>query len=74
MQNSAFEKILEQIASANQVPSSEIREKMQLAMEAAMTNPDPAVQAMWASIPKKGAKPTLDEFMDYLVQRNLLLP
>ena len=74
MQNSAFEKILEQIASANQVAPWEVREKMQLAMEAAMENPDPAVQAMWRSIPKKGERPTLDEFMDYLVQRNLMMP
>lgn len=74
MQNSAFDKILRQIADAKQVPSSEVREKMQLAMEAAMANPDPAAQAMWNSIPKVGAKPTLDEFMDYLIAKNLLLP
>lgn len=74
MHDSAFEKIIRQIASANRVSSMEVREKMQLAMEAAMTNPDPAVQAMWDSIPKKGSKPTLDEFMDYLIGKNLLLP
>ena len=74
MQNTPFERILGQIASANQVSSSEVREKMQLAMEAAMANPDPAVQAMWDSIPKSGSKLTLDEFMDYLIDKNLLLP
>lgn len=74
MQNSGFDKILRQIAEAKQVSSREVREKMQLAMDAAMANPDPSVQAMWDSIPKKGTKPTLDEFMDYLIERNLLLP
>ena len=74
MQNSAFDKILEQIAIANQVSPSDVREKMQLAMESAMANPSPAVQAMWDSIPKKGAKPTLDKFMEYLVDKNMLLP
>ena len=74
MQNTPFERILAQIASANQVSSSEVREKMQLAMEAAMANPDPAFQAMWDSIPKSGSKLTLDEFMDYLIDKNLLLP
>lgn len=74
MHNTAFERILQQIACANQVTSAEIREQMQLAMDAAMANPDPAVQAMWNSIPKRGARPTLDEFMDYLIGKNLLLP
>ena len=74
MQNSAFDKILRQIAEAKQVSSREVREKMQLAMDAAMANPDPSVQAMWQSVPKKGAKPTLDEFMDYLIEKKLLLP
>ena len=74
MQNSAFDKILRQIADAKQVPSREVREKMQLAMDAAMANPAPSVQAMWDSIPKKGPKPTLEEFMDYLIEKNLLLP
>lgn len=32
------------------------------------------VQSMWESIPKKGDTPTLGEFMDYLIEKNLLLP
>ena len=47
---------------------------MQLAMEASIANHAPSVQAMWDSIPKKGPKPTLEEFMDYLIEKNLLLP
>lgn len=74
MKKTVFEQILEQIATANQVSAGEVREKMQIAMSAALRNPDPAVQAMWNSIPKKGQTPTLDEFMEYLVEKNMLLP
>ena len=74
MHNTAFDRILAQIARANQESSAEVREKMQLALEAAMKNPDPSVQAMWASIPKAGSKLTLEEFMDYLIGKKLLQP
>ena len=74
MQESAFKKILEQIASSSQITPSRLREQMESAMEAALENPDPAVQAMWNSIPKQGRKPTLEEFMDYLIEKKLLLP
>lgn len=74
MQETAFERILSQIASANQMSSSEIRERMRQALDSALENPDPSVQAMWESVPKKGTMPTLDEFMEYLIRKNLLLP
>ena len=74
MQDSALNKIIGQIADISQSTSAEILEKMQLAMETAMENPAPAVQAMWNSIPKQGTKPTLEEFMNYLIERNLLIP
>lgn len=74
MQKSAFEKIIEQIAEASQTTPGEVREKMQSAMASALKNPDPMVQAMWDSIPKEGSLPTLDEFMDHLIGKNLLLP
>ena len=74
MQKTEFEKILDQIAQASQTSSAELREKMQQAMEAALKDPSPSVQAMWQSVPKQGGTPTLDEFMAYLIDRNLLLP
>lgn len=74
MQDSAFDKILQQIASANRVSSRDLRAQMQLAMEAALANPDPAVQAMWRSIPSQAETPTLEEFTDYLIQKGLLAP
>ncbi len=74
MQKTEFEKILDQISSASQIPLPEIREKMQQAMSTALKNPDPAVQAMWNRVPKKGTEPTLEEFMDYLIAKKMLLP
>lgn len=74
MQDSAFEKILQQLASVSQLPVQELRTQMALAMAEALRNPDPAVQAMWARVPKQGQQPTLEEFMDYLIDRNLLSP
>lgn len=69
-----LEKIIYQIAAANRTSSLEVREKMELALDDAIKNPDPAVQAMWASVPKQGSQPTLEEFMDYLIEKNLLIP
>lgn len=74
MQKSAFEQIIEQIAEASQTTPGALREKMQSAMASALKNPDPSVQAMWGSVPREGDLPTLDEFTDYLIDKNLLLP
>ena len=74
MQKTGFDRILEQIAQANQASPGQVRAQLQLAMESAMADPDPIVQAMWTSIPRKGETLTLEEFMDYLIHRNLLLP
>ena len=74
MRDSAFDKILQQIASVSGVTSQELRSQMQRAMDAALSDPDPAVQAMWASIPAADQKPTLDEFMGYLIEKKLLSP
>lgn len=73
MQDSAFEKMLQQIAWDKQVSSRELRLQMQQAMEEAFRNPDPAVRAMWDSVPRQGTAPTLEEFMDYLIEKNLVM-
>lgn len=74
MEDSAFETILQQIASDMQIHPGKLREQMQLAMNAALSNPDPAVQAMWNTVPSLGEKPTLEEFMEYLIAKGLLTP
>ena len=72
MQKKKFDIILEQIAQINQVSTNEIRTKMQLAMESALKDPSPEVQSMWNSIPRTGDSLTLEEFMDYLFDQNLM--
>ena len=74
MQETSFEQILSQIARSSPLTPEEIRAKMQQAMEAALADPSPAVQAMWRSVPKTGRTPTLDEFMEYLIEKNMLAP
>ena len=74
MQRKGFDRILEQLAAASNATSEEVREKLRQAMALALENPDPAVQAMWDSIPKQGHSPTLEEFMEYLIAQNLLQP
>ena len=74
MQKTPFDLILDQIASADRITSMEVRERLRMAMASALKDPNPAVQAMWNSVPKKGDTPTLEEFMDYLIQKNMLQP
>ena len=72
MHRTQFDEILNQIANANRISPTEVRENLRAAMTAALADPNPVVQAMWQSVPRKGSKPTLEEFMDYLIGKNLL--
>ena len=74
MEQTGFEQILRQMARAANTTPEKIRQEMESAMASALQNPDPVVQQMWDSIPRKGDTPTLDEFMEYLIQQNTLLP
>lgn len=73
MQESAFEKTLQQIADTKGISPQALRQQMQQAMEEAMKNPDPAVRAMWDSVPRRETVPTLEEFMDYLIEKNMVM-
>ena len=74
MEKKGFKQILAQIAAANHTTPEEVRQRMEAAMASALRNPDPLVQQMWDSIPKQGQHLTLDEFMEYLIDRKELLP
>lgn len=74
MEKNGFAQILSQIAQAKHTIPEEIRQLMEEAMASALQNPDPAVQQMWGSIPRQGRELTLDEFMEYLIDRNQLVP
>lgn len=66
MPNQKIEAVLAQIARKNNTTKEHVRREMQYAMDIAMASPDPAVQARWAAVPRKGAKPTLEEFVSYM--------
>lgn len=74
MEKQGFEQILQQIAAINGTSSGEVRRQMEATMASALQNPDPAVRKMWSSIPRNGEVPTLDEFMEYLIEQKVLLP
>ena len=52
---------IQQMAQENHVTVEEARREMQDALEEAMNNPDPAVQARWKEIPCAGEVPTVEE-------------
>ncbi len=74
MGKTQFEQILDQIASVNGISATQVRENLRTAMTSALDSPNPAVQAMWESIPRKGRHPTLEEFMDYLIENHMVQP
>ena len=45
------------------VPEAEVRAEMKKAMDAGRRDPDPAVQARWATFRYKGPEPTPEEFI-----------
>lgn len=66
MSGKKFEALPTQIARRSHTTPERVRQEMQYAMDMAMASPDPAVQARWAAVPRKGAKPTLEEFVSYM--------
>ena len=69
MQKRELNSILTRIAVENNTTVREVRREMELTMQAGQANPDPAVQAMWNSIPRKGPRLTLEEFVAYLAKK-----
>ena len=71
MHEKQLRKILETIARNNNTSAENVRKEMLFAMKMGQSSKDPEVQAKWKSIPRKGADPTLEEFLDYLLKRTL---
>lgn len=68
MQKQDFDRMLAQVAKKAGISKEQVRREMQEAMDEAMNNPDPMIQMRWKFIPRKGEKPTLEEFVEFLVQ------
>lgn len=69
MQKKKLDTILAKIAKKHGVTVQEVRKEMEAAMEAGQRSEDPKVKEIWDRIPKKDQVLTLEEFVDYLIQR-----
>ena len=67
MNQKEMDRILNQIAKSHQTTPQIIRKEMEFALVEAQKSTDPATQAKWAAIPRKGEKVTLEEFLEYTV-------
>lgn len=61
--------ILRQVALENGVSLTEVRKEIQIAIEAGMSNPDPAVQSEWKAISQDGHPPSPEDLIIYLVKK-----
>lgn len=71
MHERQLRRMLETIARKNNTSAENVRKEMLFAMKMGQSSNDPAVQAVWESIPRKGTELTLEEFLDYLLKRTL---
>ena len=62
-------RIIRKIAEENGVTPAEVREDMLTAIREGFTNPDPQVQSVWSSIPRKGEMPTIEELLAWAAKR-----
>ena len=69
MKKEEIDRILQKIARDNHTTVQEVRRKMEFAMQVGQSSTDPAVQALWRSIPRKGSQLTLEELIAYLSKR-----
>lgn len=61
--------ILQRGADQNSVPLSTVLEEIKRVIDNGVDSPNPQIRAQWNRIPRRGAKPTVLELMDYLADR-----
>ncbi len=67
--NEAFAELLAMVAKEHGVTAEEVYRDIEIAIEDAMQSTDPEAQRMWAEMPRKGIKPTPEEFIAYMSRR-----
>ena len=67
MNPAKIDEILVLIAAQERISVEEVRNEMLQAMKEGQQSTDPAVQARWAAIPKKGDELTPEELIAYCV-------
>lgn len=63
-----IKEILKKVAQKHGVSVEEVEREIEIALAMAQWNPDPAAQAVWASIPRKGTRPTTEEVIAHLAK------
>ncbi|MBP3683501.1 MAG: sporulation initiation factor Spo0A [Oscillospiraceae bacterium] len=58
--------VIEQVAHELHTTPEYVRKEIQAAIMEAQHDPEPAVQARWALIPRKGDYVTVDEFLPFM--------
>ena len=58
--------IMQEAARREGVPVTELEDKIQAAIDAAMASPDPKARAFWNTMSYTGAKPTPEEVIGYI--------
>lgn len=61
------ETALRKVAKVNHTSIEDVKKEIRIAIDAAMANPDPSIQALWQSMPRSGEKPTPEEFIAFIV-------
>ena len=69
MRKSKGKKAIEQVALKNGISVAEARREIELAIDAAIANPDPKAQEFWDKYIKDGRKPTPEEFIVYMADK-----
>lgn len=65
----SIKKILKRIAKREGISVEEVYREIQVAIEMAYANPDPAVQAVWKNIPMPYGKPGPEDVIAYCVEK-----
>lgn len=66
--------IIKRIAHAHHVSETQVRADMEEAINAGRSNPDPAIQAQWATFHCTGTEHTLEKFIIWVAAMILEMP
>lgn len=66
MTKQEMDRLLMQLAEMEHTTPEEVRREMQMGLDEALNNPDPVIRARWETIPRRGERVTLEEFIEYM--------
>lgn len=58
--------VFNEVAKKCRTTPDEVRNEIQQAIDEAFNNPDPEIRRRWENVPRKGDKPTAEEFIKYM--------